>query len=203
MKQHELKAYASSFASFLLKNIGDKSGHIDAIILYGSAASGTATKQSDVDLFIDTKADVSEELNKILREFYESREAAIFKLRGIENEISMKAGELRKWKELHRSIASNGIFLWGRYEAKELPVGTEHSVIFYWSGVGKGRSAFLNKLYGFRSKGKKYDGVLNEWGGMRLGRSCILIPAKRKEEMFWLVKKYGVNAKMLEAYVLK
>ncbi|MBU3957486.1 MAG: nucleotidyltransferase domain-containing protein [Nanoarchaeota archaeon] len=199
--ENDIRAYASAFASFLLKEISDTK-HIDGIILYGSVASGTAAKESDVDIFIDTKKDMRNEIKEILKKFYGSREAALFKLRGVDNEISLKTGELKNWKELHRSISSNGIFLWGEYETDEIE-GKKRSIIFYWSEIGKGRSAFLNKLYGFSSKGKRYQGMLKSWEGVKLGKSCVIMPFKYKKEMFGLIKKYEVNAKTLEVFALK
>lgn len=202
LKQNELKAYVSSFVSFLLKEIGEDVRYIDGIILYGSAASGTATKESDVDIFIDTKKDLKNEIKELQKRFYNSREAALFRLRGVDNEISLKIDELKEWKELHRSISSNGIVLWGEYEAGTIE-GTKRSAIFYWTEVEKGRSAFLNNLYGFSSKGKRYQGMLKKWEGMRLGKSCVLVPVKYKKEMFELIKRYKVNAKILEVLALK
>lgn len=201
MFESNIRAYASAFASFLLKEISEVR-YIDGIILYGSAASGTATKESDVDIFIDTKKDMKNEITEILKRFYGSREAALFKLRGVDNEISLKIGELKRWKELHRSISSNGIVLWGEYETGDIE-GKKRSIIFYWSKIGKTRSAFLNKLYGFSSKGKRYQGLVKEWGGMKLGKSCVLIPFKYKKEMLGLIKKYEVNTKTLEVFALK
>lgn len=203
MKQTDLKSYASVFVSFLLREIGEKSEQIDGIILYGSVAAGTATKESDVDIFIDMRKNLKEEIKNILYKFYKSREATLFRLRGIENEISLKIGELKKWRELQRSISSNGIILWGKYETKNAPVGARYGTIFYWSEVGKGRSAFLNKLYGFSSKGKRHEGVLKEWDGMRIGKSCVFVPARYRNEMFDLIKKYKVNAKTLEVLTIK
>lgn len=201
--KNKIKAYASTFVSFLLGKLGDKIKDIDKIILYGSVAEGEATRESDVDIFIDTKKKLKEEIEKIVEEFYKSREATLFKLQGIENEMSVKVGELKEWKELHRSIASSGIVLWGRFEAKEKPIGSEHRIIFYWDRIGRSRGAFLNKIYGFKGKEKKHRGLLDEWGGKKIGKSCVLIPIRYKDEMIGLIKKYNVNAKNIEVFALK
>lgn len=197
MKQSDIKAYASSFASFLIEKVGDK---IDRIILYGSVAKGEATKESDVDIFIDTKKDIEDEVKKVLNEFYNSREATLFKAKGIDNEIAVRAGRLRDWKDLHRSITSTGITLWGPFEAMEIPIGTKHEVIFYWDKIGISRGAFLNKLYGFKTKGREYRGLLEKWNGKKIGKSSILIPVRYREEMIKLIKKYKVDAKSIEVF---
>lgn len=200
MRQSDIKAYASSFASFLIEEVGDR---IDRIILYGSVAKGEATKESDVDIFIDTEKDIEDDIRKVLKGFYNSREATLFRAKGIDNEITIKVGRLKDWKELHRSITSTGITLWGPFEAKERPIGTRHRIIFYWEKIGESRGAFLNKLYGFRSKGREYKGLLKKWEGKKVGKSSILIPAKYKEEMVELIKKYKVDAKSIEVFALE
>lgn len=200
MRQNDIKAYASSFASFLIEKIGDK---IDRIILYGSVAKGEATKESDVDIFVDTEKDIEDDVKKVLEEFYNSREATLFKTKGIGNEIVIKVGRLKDWKELHRSITSTGITLWGSFEAKERPIGTRHKIIFYWEKVKGSRGAFLNKLYGFKTKRGEYKGLLEKWNGKKIGKSSILIPAKYKDEMIEIIKKYKADAKSIEVFTLE
>ncbi|MEA2054802.1 MAG: nucleotidyltransferase domain-containing protein [Candidatus Thermoplasmatota archaeon] len=203
MKPNNLKAYASTFASFLLRKLEDKISDIDAIILYGSVAKGEATKESDVDIFIDTKKDFREEIREITEKFYGSREAMLFKAKGTESEINTKVGELKEWTELHRSIASTGITLWGKYRAKEMPIGSRHKIIFYWDKIEKNRGAFLNKLYGYKSGNKRYPGLLEEIGGRKVGKSGIIIPIESKHELIELIKKYKVRAKSLEIFALE
>jgi len=71
-------------------------------------------------------------------------------------------------------------------------------IIFFWDSIKKNRGAFLNKLYGFKSKGKKYDGLLKEMNGRRLGKSCVIIPAQHKEKFIELARKHDVSTKMME-----
>lgn len=201
--KHMKKNYASTFVSFMLNRLGSGIERIDRVILYGSAARGEATKESDIDIFIDTKEDLEGKIEKILNEFYDSREAALFKVYGIANEISVKVGELKKWKELHRSITSGGIMLWGRFETKEKPIGTSHKIIFFWDKIEKNRGAFLNKLYGFSSQGRRYEGLLEKWDGGKTGKSSVIIPLRHKEEMLGILKKYGVNAKNIEVFTME
>ncbi|GAG29946.1 unnamed protein product, partial [marine sediment metagenome] len=202
MKTSDTQIYASSFASFLMRKLGDKIKDIDRIILYGSVAKGSAMKTSDVDIFIDTKKDLKKEVYDIIDEFYKSREALLFKAKGIENEINVKIGELKNWKELHRSITSTGITLWGRYETREKPIGSQHKIIFYWDKIDKNRGAFLNKIYGFKSGEKRYTGLLEKINGTKIGKSNIIIPIEHKEEIIRLLKKYGVHAKTIEVFTI-
>lgn len=197
-----LKAYAARFTSFLIERLGEKTSKIDNIILYGSVARGTADKESDIDIFVDTTDDIEERINELLEEFYDSREYTLFKSKGVNNEIELKIGELSEWKDLHRSISSTGKVLWGRYRTTEEPVGTEHKIIFHWDKIGRSRSSFLNKLYGYESKDKEIVGLLEKWNGKKIGKSSIMIPIQHKEDMLELIDEYDVNAKNIEVYSL-
>lgn len=173
-------------------------------MLYGSVAKNEANEESDVDIFIEVRGKgvgSEREIQRIEQEFYRSREAALFKSRGVDNKFSLKVGRLKEWKDLYRSIASTGIVLYGKYEAKELPAGVKHFAIFFWDHVGKNRGAFLNKLYGFRIRGKNYTGLLQRSGGMKIGKSCVMLPVHYKDEISGLIKKHEVKAHMAEAFV--
>ena len=58
----------------------------------------------------------------------------------------------------------------------------------------------MNKIYGFSIKGKRYKGFLEGSGGLKLGKSSILIPIESREEFIKLAKKYKVNAKIIEVF---
>ncbi len=198
-----LNAYAARFTSFLIEKLGKDISKIDNIILYGSVARGTADKESDVDIFVDTSHELEEKINEILEEFYNSREYTLFRSKGVNNEIELKIGELSEWEDLHRSISSTGRVLWGRYKITEEPIGTEHKIIFFWDKIGRSRSSFLNKLYGYKSKDKNIVGLLEKWGGKKIGKSSIIIPFQYKEDMLELIEEYDVNAKNIEVFSLE
>lgn len=197
-----LIGYASYFVSYLLTNLKG-SENMERIVLFGSAAKGDADKESDVDIFIEVKKKTGK-FEKAVQEaeqgFYQSREAALFKARGINNRFSIKVGMLKEWKELYRGIASTGIVLYGSYEAKELPSGVKHFVIVFWNGVGKNRGAFLNKLYGFKIRNKHYEGLIEKYDGKKIGKSCVMLPAQHKNELFRLLKMHEAKAQILDVF---
>lgn len=198
-----LKAYSSYFVAYLLNNLKDIES-IERIVLYGSVAKGEATKESDIDIFIEMKKKtkkIEKEINEVVGQFYQSREAALFKAKGIENKFSIKIGKLKEWKELYRSIASMGIVLYGPYEARELPSGVKHFIVVFWKKIGKNRGSFLNKLYGFKVREKHYAGLLSKVDGKKLGKSCIIVPIQYKDDIFKLIKEHVVMAEMVEVYV--
>lgn len=110
----KIRAYASYFISFLINNLDDFS-NLKSIILFGSVARGYAERNSDVDIFVDIKkVNKNEEarFNKILENFYKSREELMFKAKGIDNKINLIAGK-DEWKDLKKSIENTGIVLYG------------------------------------------------------------------------------------------
>ncbi|MBI2507405.1 nucleotidyltransferase domain-containing protein [Candidatus Woesearchaeota archaeon] len=197
-----LKQYASYFVSYLLSNLKSV-GNVEKVILYGSVARDEGTKESDIDLFIEVKKKTKKfenEIRDVSEKFYESREASLFKLKGISNDFDIKIGDLKEWKDLHTSIASTGIVLYGAYELREKTSDVKKFIIIFWDEVGKNRGAFLNKLYGFRVGNKSYEGILNKYDGKKLGKSCIMLPVQYRKEIFKLLEKYKVKAKTIEVF---
>jgi predicted nucleotidyltransferase len=203
LKNDLINAYAGSFASYLISNLGENGGYVNSVILYGSSARGEAREGSDIDVFVDTSKDISKIIEKIASAYRSTKQSLWFRSQGINNDISIKSGKLSSWKDLHRSISSTGIVLWSRFVAEKLPVGTRHRIIFYWDGIGKNRGAFLNKLYGFRAGNKRYAGLLEKWGGFRMGKSCVILPIKYKNEMIKFIRSYKVNAKNIEVFSME
>jgi len=195
------KAYISYFVSYLLNNL-KRTENIREVVLFGSAARDEATKESDIDLFINLKKEdkkLNKEIDKVLEEFYKSREALLFKTKKIENKINIIVGKINEWPELKRSIESEGIVLYGQYISSNVK-GKKYAIIF-WSEIEKNRGAFLNKIYGFRVKSKRYLGLLQSYNGMKLGKSAILIPVENKDEILKLIRHHKVSAKILEIYM--
>lgn len=195
-----LKAYASYFASYLLANLSD-AGSVNKIILFGSAAKDEATKKSDIDIFIEVKKDnkrSSKIIENILNEFYSSREALYFKNKGVDNKINLIIGRLDEWKDLKKSIESTGIMLYGPYASYGVD-GRKYSMIS-WDSIGENRGSFLNKIYGVRIKGKSYKGMIEKLEGRKIGKSAIMIPVEKREEVIRLLKYHKVNAKITDVY---
>ncbi|MEK6855695.1 MAG: nucleotidyltransferase domain-containing protein [Nanoarchaeota archaeon] len=195
-----IKQYASYYVSYLLYNIKDISS-IGEIVLFGSVARGQAGKNSDVDIFIDLikpSKELEREINEVTENFYKSREALLFKVKGVENKISVIVGRLNDWKDLRKSIESSGFVLYGKYRFADI-TGRKYIVIS-WDKIGINRGAFLNKLYGFKVKDKKYKGLIEILGGVKVGKSSIMIPVEYREQVFDLLKDYEVHAKNFEVY---
>ena len=197
MDQFRWQAFANTFVTYLIRELQEKIKSIDHIILYGSVAKREATEHSDVDIAIDTKEKhLKKRINILLHKFTDSREAVLFKTEGIAPPLSVKVGPLSQWPELEHSIQTSGIVLWGPYTAL-MPEGKPH-LIYSWSQIKKNRGAFLNAIYGFTVKRKRYPGLLIKTGGQRLGKSAIIVPLHQQDKYIPLFKKYKVNVRQKE-----
>jgi predicted nucleotidyltransferase len=197
-----IQAYASYFASYLLKNTKNMDKILN-VILFGSVAKGEAGKNSDIDIFIEAKnktKSFENEIDTLINQFYKTNEALLFKSKGIDNKINTIIGKLDDWKELKKSIESTGIVLYGKYIAKSFTGGRKYAILS-WDKIGKNRGAFLNKIYGFNSEGKKYAGILEKFNGKKIGKSSIIIPIENKDEIIPLFKDYKVDARIIEVYI--
>lgn len=196
-----IKAYASYFSSYLLANLKEKKS-IEKIILFGSAARNEAIKESDVDIFIEVKKEsqkIKNEIEKMLENFYKSRESLLFKSKKVSNKINLIIGRLDKWRDLKKSIESTGIVLYGKYVPSDIS-GKKHIIIF-WDKIEKNRGAFLNKIYGVKIRRKRYQGLIEKLEGKKLGKSSVIIPIESKDEILKLIKPHKVHAKIIEVYV--
>lgn len=201
MKRESLIAYAVNFVSFLLDT--DIAPKIHKIILFGSVARGIYDEESDIDVFIDTREDLEEEIKKILVLFQNSEVQKKWGLKGIKSDISIKVGELNKWK-LKRDIISDGIILYGKF--KEIPESVEYYLLITPSFRKFNKSnkvKIWRKLYGYRqnvgNKIYKREGLLEKFGGKRIENS-MLIKMANKREIIAFLNKEKISYKVTEIW---
>ncbi|MCK5282367.1 MAG: nucleotidyltransferase domain-containing protein [Nanoarchaeota archaeon] len=191
--------YAYVYVDFLMESLDFTK--INKIILYGSVAKNESDKHSDIDIFIDTDdIKLNRKINNQHDKFYESKQFLKFRALGIDNEISLKVGKLEDWESLYKSMMSTGIVLYSGVEGKK-PSSSKHMILFYWDKIGINRGAFLNSLYGFNLKGKRYKGLIEKHDGIKSGKSSVIFPIQLKDEIIKLIKKYKVNAKNIEVFI--
>lgn len=195
-----LKAYASSFVSFLIERIDIKDIH--KIILFGSVARNEATKESDIDIFIDTaNAKIKKIIPKIINSFYESTiYNDYWKLLGIKNEIKCIVGTLEKWK-LKRSIISEGITLYGKTTG-EIKGKTFCLFKINVKGKTKQKLKIWRKLYGYKQKiGKKsyyFKGLIEMNDGKKLSPTVFIVPLAKSQKAIDFLKDYKVKYQLIE-----
>ncbi len=198
-----LLQYAISANAFILAQLSaEQLAKVKKVILFGSVAQGTATKDSDIDLFYDIEATkkeilkIKKSINKAREEFYRSNIGLGFRLRGISNPLAPIAGRLDEWLDLKKTIAKGSIMLYGPYLEK---VRGEPALLIWWERLHpKSRGAFLNMVYGFKVGPKQYRGLLQKLDGKKAGKSAIIIPVRNKAWIEKVLQKYDVSYKVIE-----
>jgi predicted nucleotidyltransferase len=198
MDSHDFFRYGLIASSYLIANLSESElKRVRSVLFFGSAARHEGTEESDVDIFFDVVASqkfqtaMRAKINKAAEEFYLSNAALEFKSHGIGNELSIKIGKLDKWEGLAQNMASHGVVVYGSYTKK--PPGIKSHTIISWESIGKSKGAVLNKIYGYKSNGKRYPGLLEKNNGIKLGGSVIMIPSETRDFFIDLLKKYKVN----------
>jgi predicted nucleotidyltransferase len=197
MKRNKLISLALSFASFLIERI-----EVKAIILFGSVARNTFDEESDIDLFIDTDKKNDQKIKDVLEFYKKTPEYEKFKLEGIENEISIKAGRLEEWKDLKRSIISGGIVLLGNYEGA--PNKLKHKIIFLLNVENLKRSEkikFWRKIYGYKQKIGERVYSSKGFSEKKLGRGSFMVSDENLEEVVNYLKKNKIKYSFFDIWV--
>jgi len=207
MPQSKFKLYALSASFFIIESVADWLPKINSIILFGSMAQERASKESDVDLFFDSEMNKTQkrrfqtELRKSISSFRLSPQALKFKMDGISNEISPTIGKLDEWASLQHSLSSTGIVLYGKYVNPQSKKGLKHHLLVFWGPKIKNRGSFLNKLYGYNIGNKHYNGLIEKSGGLKAGKSAVIIPVDKKESLYKILEDHEVSYQILEVFI--
>lgn len=197
LNKFELVSCASAFVSFVLKSREIDKTKIDEIILFGSVARGDFTEKSDVDIFVNTKNEEIEKIIKrLLAKFYKSKTWQDYRLRGIENEISLSIGDLSEWK-LKRSIISDGIQLYGKY--RDMPKNIDHYYLFVFEPIRDiaKRNRVIRKLFG-RSGGD--GGVSEKFHTKKISDKSFVVKLGNAQFIIDLFKKEKIDYKIFELW---
>lgn len=197
----ELLSYAMDFASYLIANI--KEDLINKIILHGSIARGDFDEESDVDIFVDCDKKMSNKIEKIKQDYIKTQKFKEWQLKGIEKEFSVIAGRLdsNEWKGLKRAIINTGIILYGKYKAESENI--KQCVLFSFENIrpDKKRIAIFRKLYGFNVGKKKYGGVVDRIGAIKIGKGGLLVPVEAVNELKEYFQEKKIAVKLYDVWV--
>jgi|SRR3989344_1005459 len=188
--------YTIHFVSFMLEYL--ETDNIKNIILFGSAARNEATKESDIDIFIDINAKEKEysiEVKKIIEKFYESKfYQNYWKIKGLDNSFNVIIGNINKW-ELKDNIISTGITLYTKF--KSIPDNQKHSLLIYFENIKPETKRVLlyKNLYGYNTKGKHYTGLIEKYNGIKINKGTVLVPLEYKNLFLSLFKRYNITIK--------
>ena len=196
--------YIYDFLSTMFDKLKDRE-KVRAVILFGSFARGNQRKDSDVDLFIDVRADNKEEVEQLVKESLQEFEIKIenvWKLEGINNAFAIIVDDisLKKWEELRKDIGSYGILIYGRYETP-VKYGKRLVLIDYdlSKSKQKDKMRIIRALLGYKLKrGEKvYEqrGIIKKLGAEKLSNSILADTANYKE-IYNLLKKEKIPVKI-------
>ena len=177
----------------------EKEYDFPTIIIFGSYATATNTKESDIDIFIDINAKEKEysiEVKKIIEKFYESKfYKNYWKIKGFNNSFNVIIGDINKWKELKDNIISTGITLYTKF--KSIPDNQKHSLLIYFENIKPETKRVLlyKNLYGYNTKGKHYTGLIEKYNGIKINKGTVLVPLEYKNVFIMLFKKFNITVK--------
>jgi predicted nucleotidyltransferase len=198
--RNKLIAYALDFASFLLESGVEPR----RIILFGSVVSGDFDRESDVDIFVDIGEAEEKNVRNALKVF-ESTFGERWMMKGMNNVISLKVGDLDRWKGLKRSIQSSGIMLYGRYA--EFPENMKSYLLFRldFSGIPRaGKVRLWRELYGYAQKvgRKRYEktGIVKSLGGQKIEKGAVLLPSEKSGELTGFLNKNRIKFRVNEIW---
>lgn len=197
MERNKLISLALNFASFLLDRFEAKS-----IILFGSVAKNTFDKESDIDIFIETDKKNENKIKNILELYKKTKEYEKFKLAGIENELSIKCGNLNEWKDLKRSIISGGIILYGSYQGK--PEKLKHKLLFSLNMGNFERAKKIKiwrKIYGYKQKIGKKVYISKGFAEKKLGRGVFLVSIENLQEVIDYLIKNKIKYSFFDVWI--
>lgn len=189
----KLLSYASAFSSFAIGH--SVIGKIRNIILFGSAARGEAGEDSDIDIFFDGSLS-QKEVDRLVIQFSKTDASKKWNLLGVSNELKPIAGNLDKWADLKQSIISDGIVLYGKY--REMPENAKAMVLFSWEEIkpNSNRVLFNKRMFGFNHYGKRYEGLLVQLNGKKIGKGAVIVPDEKHKEILDLFRKHDVKWNM-------
>ncbi|MGQ9719682.1 MAG: nucleotidyltransferase domain-containing protein [Nitrososphaerales archaeon] len=160
------------------------------IVLFGSFSRGDYDEGSDIDLLVVFKG--KKGLEKGLREIYKTtaKTDLFFQV------IGLTFDEL-KGSSLLESVLRDGKIYYADEEVKKLltPMHRPYALVTYSTAnlSPKERVIFTQKMEG-RHKGKyRYDGLIQELGGYKVGRGVAMVPIENLKAMTEQLDKKEIN----------
>ncbi|MDP6627189.1 MAG: nucleotidyltransferase domain-containing protein [Methanopyri archaeon] len=202
METNDLIAYAMEFSSFIMRS--DAARSVRRIVLYGSVARGDHDDESDIDVFVDCDEDVLDMVarTKIAFELSETHER--WRLKGLTNPLSVKAGDITTW-DIHRSVISSGILLYGRFSGRPDDAALHCLFVLDVSHLPrKDKMKVWRALYGYqqRVRGKlfTFPGIVRTVGGRKLGNGVVLVPVEGKDVVVRTLREHQVRYELTEVW---
>lgn len=191
MKLNELIAKAYDFLVELIQTI--RLNKVKAIYLFGSVARGEASRESDIDIFID--GEVSEKpVRTALAKFLRKR-GRNWELKGFPNEIRPIVGKLEEW-ELKDVITREGIVLYSH----SISGARKYYLVHVRFKDRKSRERVLRKLWGRKERTVASKGILTEQG-IKITPSVFLVPCDLWKEVARILYENKAIYRMWEVWL--
>jgi predicted nucleotidyltransferase len=177
----------------MIEQVVDKIREVEgtiAVVLFGSYSRGDFDEGSDIDLLVvfrDRSA-----LNKSLREVYKatSESDLFFQV------IGLTLDELKDSPLLELALRDGKIYYASEDVKKLLTSRHKPYALITYSTANlnpKERVSFTQKLEG-RGKGKyRYEGLVRQLGGYKVGRGVMMIPIENLKAITQHLEKKGVD----------
>ncbi len=191
-------SYAGNALSFLFLDPTLLS-HIRAVYLYGSAARGELTKESDLDIFIDCIAEEEKEIEHKAKaafsRFVASQDYDKWKRLHFTFPFSLHVGDFQSW-ELKNSILADGILLY----SKSTSSLSGNRLLLFILELPKNKNKYLHfvrTFFGRKEKGYKEHGMLYELQGIKISSNVVLIPKEHLQNVtqFFIKQKISYSFK--------
>lgn len=200
MKSKNLISFAGDFVSYLIQNIGPED--FEKIILFGSVARKEASRKSDIDIFIESKKNIQDKVNKEIGNFYKSSKyTKYWRPLDVKNQIKCVVGSLEDFPELKRSMINNSLILYSPYKG-EIKGSSYSLFIVSFTGDFKDKMRVWRKLYGSSQKrGKKVyktDGFLETIEGKKITKGVFAVPIHKTKETISFLREWGIKYKAIE-----
>lgn len=172
------------------------------IILFGSVARGDYDEGSDVDLLVIFKDEGLMRRNEW--EVTLSIPPEVFA-----QSICVCPSTLDSVNPVFlRSVLKDGLILYMRYPFVLRPQSASFVPYLIVSYSLEGLSQREKQKVGYRLFGRvagkrEYRGVVEKFGGKRLGRGCFLIPKESSDVVLSLLGEYNLRFELTEAYLPK
>ncbi|MFH1276535.1 MAG: nucleotidyltransferase domain-containing protein [Candidatus Woesearchaeota archaeon] len=187
------------FASHLISQVNG----INRIILFGSVARDDFNEESDIDLFIDTiDKKLEKKVQLLVDNFYKTKKAKNWELKGINNPFSCEMGELDsdEWKDLKRGMLNNGIILYGKYKASSEKIYQYTLFSFPDIKPESKRVGLHRKLFGFKLGKKRYAGLIEKYSLIPLGKGNIAVSIEHSLKIKKIFKEKKIPVKVYDLW---
>lgn len=197
-------AYAVDFVSYLLQKLSPRDmGTVETIALFGSAARGDTTPESDVDLFVQTAK--PQTLERTIVDLVAAFEASTrvldyWRPLGVRLPLSVKVGRRPSdWAALPDALAEHGKVLYAPYRSATQRSTRQRGAIFAWENITSSRirTNIYRNLFGYLSHGKRYPGLVKTTGGRRLTKGAIWVPLEHLLTVERLFRRNRVTCRVM------